>query len=103
MLKTITKNNFKKLLMETNKLVLLEFYSPTCRPCQMQLPIVESLANEVGDQAVIGKVNIDEELEIANQFKILSIPTIVFLEKGKVKNFLVGLQTKNELKKYLNI
>ncbi|NLN50570.1 MAG: thioredoxin [Acholeplasmataceae bacterium] len=100
---TITKENFKKLVLESDKPVLIDFYASWCIPCQMFSPIIDSLAAETNGLAVVGKVNIEQQAELANQFKIMSVPTVVIFEKGKIVNHFTGLKTKNELKKLLNL
>lgn len=99
----ITKENFNALVMKSNKPVLIDFYADWCMPCQMQLPIVENLANEVGDLAVVGKVNIQEQSELANQFKITSVPTLVIFNKGKIVDHVTGVHSKDHLRQMLKV
>lgn len=100
---TITKENFNALVMKSNKPVLIDFYADWCRPCQMQLPIVETLANEVGELALVGKVNVDLERELTNQFKIASVPTLVIFQNGKIKNHVTGVHSKTALRELLGV
>ncbi len=100
---TISKENFNALVIKSTKPVLIDFYADWCGPCQMQLPIVESLASEVGDLAVVGKVNIDLERELTNQFKITSVPTMVVFQNGKIKNHVTGVHSKTALRQLLGV
>ena len=79
----ISKNNFQKEVINSDKKVLLDFWAPWCGPCRMVAPIVEEIADERPDIKV-GKINVDEEAELASQFGIMSIPTLVVIEKGKL-------------------
>lgn len=100
---TITKENFKSVVLQSKEPVLVDFWAAWCRPCQMLGPIIESLSTEVEGQAVIGKVNVDEQPELANEFRIMSIPTMLVFKNGKVVNQAIGVRSKEELKKLLGI
>ncbi|MEI6891378.1 MAG: thioredoxin [Pontiella sp.] len=78
-------------------IVLVDFWAPWCGPCKMQTPILEKVAAEVGDKAVISKVNVDENPELAAKFGIRSIPTLILLKDGENKQQFVGLQQKAAL------
>ena len=75
----INKNNFQNEIMDSEKTVLLDFWAPWCAPCRMVVPIVEEIASERRDIKV-GKINVDEEPELANKFSIMSIPTLVVMK-----------------------
>ena len=92
----ITKANFEELVLKNEKPVLLDFWAPWCGPCRMVAPIVEELAQERGDIAV-GKINVDEEMELAAQFQVMSIPTLVVLKNGQVVNRVVGARPKDAI------
>ena len=79
----INKNNFQNEIMDSEKTVLLDFWAPWCAPCRMVVPIVEEIASERRDIKV-GKINVDEEPELANKFSIISIPTLVVMKNGKI-------------------
>ena len=92
----INKNNFQSEVLNSEKKVLLDFWAPWCGPCRMVVPIVEEIADERPDIKV-GKVNVDEEAELASQFGIMSIPTLVVIEKGKIVNQAMGAKPKEAI------
>lgn len=92
----ITKSNFNELVINNKGLALIDFWAVWCGPCQMQAPIIEELAKEL-DDVTVGKVNVDEQQELAVEYGISSIPTIILFKNGKVLNTLVGYQAKESL------
>lgn len=92
----INKNNFKSEVMDSEKKVLLDFWAPWCGPCRMVVPIVEEIACQRPDIKV-GKINVDEEVELAGQFGIMSIPTLMVIENGKVVNQAMGARPKEAI------
>ena len=92
----INKNNFQSEVLNSEKKVLLDFWAPWCGPCRMVVPIVEEIADERPDIKV-GKVNVDEEAELASRFGIVSIPTLVVIENGKIVNQTKGAKPKDEI------
>ncbi|MFC4303544.1 thioredoxin [Cohnella boryungensis] len=92
----ITKDNFTENVAQG--VSLLDFWAPWCGPCKMQLPIVEELSDELKGTATIAKVNVDEEPELASQFGVMSIPTLILFKDGQPVDKLVGLQSKESLK-----
>lgn len=91
----VNKSNFEEI-KNSGKTVLLDFYADWCGPCRMVSPIVDEIADERGD-IVVGKVNVDDEAELANQFGVFSIPTLVVLKDGKVANQSVGAKPKAQI------
>ena len=92
----INKNNFQSEIMNSEKPVLLDFWAPWCAPCRMLAPVVEEIASERADIKV-GKINIDEQSELANKFGIMSIPTLVVMKNGKIIQQVSGVRPKNAI------
>ncbi len=92
----INKNNFEEEVLKSEKTVLLDFWASWCGPCRMVGPIIEEIAEERTDIKV-GKVNVDEEQELAAQFQVMSIPTLVVIKDGKVVNQSAGARPKPQI------
>ena len=92
----INKNNFQNEVLNSEMPVLLDFWASWCGPCRMVSPIVDEIAAERGDIKV-GKVNVDEQPELAGQFGVMSIPTLVVMKGGKVVNQMVGARPKSQI------
>ena len=97
----ITKDNFQSVVLESDKKVLLDFWATWCGPCKMIAPIVEQIAEERSD-IVVGKIDVDTQMELAVQFGIVSIPTLVVMEKGQIVEKSVGYQPREEILKLLD-
>lgn len=96
----VTKDNFSALLDE-HRVLMLDFWATWCMPCRMLAPTLEEVAAERPDVAV-GKINVDEEPELAAQFQVMSIPTLVFFREGQVARQTVGVRPKAELLEILD-
>ena len=92
----INKNNFQNEIMDSEKTVLLDFGAPWCAPCRMVVPIIEEIAGERPDIRV-GKINVDEQPELASEFSIMSIPTLVVMKNGKIVQQVSGARPKNAI------
>ncbi len=92
----ITKENFMNEVVNSDKPVLLDFYADWCGPCRMVGPIIHQIAEEQSDIKV-GKINVDEQSELAGQFRVMSIPTLVVMKDGKVVNSSLGVKSKKQI------
>lgn len=99
---TITKENFEDEVLKSDKPVLIDFWAEWCGPCKMLSPIVDQIAGEVTQKARVGKVNVDEQPELASKFKVMSIPTLVMIKDGKPVATSVGVKPKEEILAMLN-
>lgn len=97
----ITKDNFDEIVMRSEKPILLDFWATWCGPCRMLAPIIAEIAEEKQGEVIVGKVNVDEEPELASEFSIASIPTVMVFKNGEVTNTSIGYATKEELEALL--
>lgn len=93
---SVNKNNFNQEVLNSDKPVLIDFWAPWCGPCRMVVPLVEEIAKERSDIKVV-KINVDEEQELAMQFGVMNIPTLVVMKNGKIVNQVTGARPKAQI------
>lgn len=93
---SVNKNNLGQEVLNSDKPVLMDFWAPWCGPCRMVVPLVEEIAKERSDIKVV-KINVDEEQELAMQFGVMSIPTLVVMKDGKIVNQVTGARPKAQI------
>ena len=93
----LSSENFEKEVLNSEKPVLVDFYADWCGPCKMMAPIVEELAKDLEEKAKVGKINVDENPDIAVEYNVMSIPTLIIFRNGKEEKRLVGVRDKEEL------
>ena len=98
----LNQSNFSTIIHNENKLVLVDFWAEWCAPCKMLTPILEDISDDLKEKILIGKVNLDENQDLAAEFSIKSIPTLLLFEKGKLKDTKVGLMSKADLVNWIN-
>lgn len=99
----LTTENFETEVMQARVPVLVDFWASWCGPCKMMSPVVDKIAEDMGTNAKVCKVNVDEQRELAGKFNVMSIPTFVLLKEGKEVKRAVGVMDKNELAKLFEI
>lgn len=100
---TLTSQNFEEEVLKSDKSVLVDFWATWCGPCKMIAPVVSEIAEEYEGRVKVGKVNIDEEKELAVRYQITSIPTLMLFKNGEVSNMTVGFQSKSELERMIGM
>lgn len=96
----LNSKNFENEVLNSERPVLVDFYADWCGPCKMMGPVVEELAKELKDIAKVGKINVDENQDLAMQYNVMSIPTLIIFKEGKEAHRLVGVRDKSELLSY---
>ncbi len=98
----LTKETFENEVLAAEEPVLIDFWASWCGPCMMQAPVVDEIAGEMEGKVKVCKVNVDEQPALALDYRVVSIPTLVFMKKGEFKERMVGLQDKQTIVDYLN-
>lgn len=98
----LTNENFEKEVMSSKKPILVDFWASWCGTCQMIAPIVEEISNELSERIEVGKLNVDEQPEIAIKYDVMSIPTLILFKDGKVVNTIIGYHSKDEILDFIN-
>lgn len=101
LVKKADEKNFEESVLKKGHPVLVDFWAEWCGPCRALSPVLDDVASELGDKASIVKVNVDENRELAQQYGVRSIPTLIFFKEGEVAKTLIGGQSKEEIKKTL--
>ncbi len=99
---TLTKDNFEQQVMQSALPVLIDFWASWCGPCRMVSPIIDQIAQEANGKYAVGKVNVDEQPELAVKFGIMSIPTLVVMKNGEIVAKKIGVQSKPDILKMLD-
>ena len=92
----ITENNFEEEVVQSDKTVLLDFYADWCGPCKIQSPIIDEIANS-RDDIKVGKINVDENQNLASKYHVMSIPTLLIMKNGEILEQFVGLTAKDQI------
>ena len=98
---TINKNYFEEEVLKSEKIVLIDFWASWCGPCRMMSTVIDEIAEEMGENIKVGKINIDEEKELAIKYDVMSIPTFIVFKNGNEEGRSVGVQDKEEIKNML--
>lgn len=93
----VTKDNFEKEVLQANGKVLVDFWASWCGPCKMLAPVLSEVAEEYADEVKVCKINVDDEMELAQKYRIVSVPTLLVFENGEIVNQSVGFVPKEEI------
>ena len=97
----LNKDNFEKEVMEANVPVLIDFWASWCGPCRMMSPVIDKIAEEMGDKLKVGKVNVDENHELAEKYEIMTIPAFIVIKNGAEAGRTIGVQPKEDILKLI--
>lgn len=97
-----SSDNFEKEVLQSDIPVLVDFYADWCGPCKMMSPVISEIAGELGEKAKVGKINVDDNQDLAVKYNVMSIPTIIIFKKGMPVKTFVGVQNKEDILKELN-
>lgn len=100
--KTFTAQNWESDVLKGDQLVLVDFWAAWCGPCRMIGPVVEELADEYAGKVLVGKLNVDEQNEVASKYGVMSIPTLLLFKNGEIVDKVVGFRSKQDLAKMLD-
>lgn len=95
----VTEENFEQEVLKADKPVLVDFFATWCGPCKMFSPVMDELAEELGDSVKVCKIDIDESMDIASRYKIMSVPTLIAFKDGEIINKAMGVQSPDVIKK----
>lgn len=98
----VTSENYESEVLKSDKKVLIDFYADWCGPCKMMSPVIDEIAEEMKETIKVGKINVDENQDLAMEYSVMSIPTIVILKNGEVQKTFVGVTDKEEIKQAIN-
>lgn len=98
----VTENNFEQEVLKSNKKVIVDFYADWCGPCKMMSPIIDEIAEEQGDNVKVVKVNLDENINLAEKYEVMSIPTIMVFNNGQIIKTFIGVTAKEQIIESLN-
>lgn len=93
----ISEENFEEEVINSNQTVIVDFYADWCGPCQMMSKVIDEIAEELDGQVKVGKVNTDDNFELAKKFEIMSIPTVMIFKNGNLEKTFIGLRDKKEI------